>query len=151
MLNKVGKLIGVNTQIATPSGGNVGIGFAIPVDTVNQVVTELIRNGRILKPDLGLTLFDQQRVRRAGYPKGVMVAEILPSGPAAQAGLRGIRVRQNGRGDPGDLIVAIDGQSIDTVADYQRVLGKLKPGQQIKVKFLRDDEEKEVSMTVQGA
>jgi len=152
LLNRLGRLIGVNSSIITPSGGNVGIGFAIPVDTVNGVVTEIIRNGRALKPDLGIRLYDQQRLRRAGFSKGVMIAEAIPGGPAAAAGLRGLRPSQEvaGRAEPGDLIVAINGEDVNNQNDYQRVVSKLKVGQQVTVRYLRDDEEKEATLTVRG-
>jgi S1-C subfamily serine protease len=153
LLNRFGHLIGVNSSIITPSGGNVGIGFAIPADTVNQVVTEIKRTGRALKPDLGIRLYDQQRVRRAGYPRGVMIAEVVSGGPAAAAGLRGIRPSQAapGRAEPGDLITAIHGEEIANMNDYQRVVSSLKPGQRVTLRYLRDDEEHEATLTVRGA
>jgi S1-C subfamily serine protease len=151
LLNRKGELIGVNSSIISPSGGNVGIGFAIPVDTVNPVVTEIIRHGRVARPDLGVKLYDERRLRRAGFDKGVMVAEVMPGGPAAKAGLRGVRPDpRTGRAQPGDLIVAINGQEINTVADYQRIVGGLKPGDQVTVKYIRDDEEHEATLTVRG-
>lgn len=152
LLNRFGRLIGVNSAIITPSGGNVGIGFAIPVDTVNQVVTEIIRTGRTLKPDLGIRLYDQQKVRRAGYPRGVMIAEVVSGGPAAAGGLRGIRPSQvaPGRAEPGDLITSINGEEIANVNDYQRVVSSLRPGQKVVVRYTRDDEEREATLTVRG-
>jgi S1-C subfamily serine protease len=152
LLNRFGRLIGVNSSIITPSGGNVGIGFAIPAETVNQVVTEIIRTGRTLKPDLGIRLYDQQKVRRAGFARGVMVAEAISGGPAAAAGLRGIRPSQAapGRAEPGDLIVSINDEEIGNVNDYQRVVSKLKPGQKVTVRYLRDEEESQVTLTVGG-
>jgi len=116
------------------------------------VVTEIIRTGRALKPDLGIRLYDQQRLRRAGFSKGVMIAEAIPGGPAAAAGLRGLRPSQEvaGRAEPGDLIVAINGEDVNNQNDYQRVVSKLKVGQQVTVRYLRDDEEKEATLTVRG-
>jgi S1-C subfamily serine protease len=152
LLNRFGRLIGVNSSIITPSGGNVGIGFAIPSETVNQVVTEIIRTGRTLRPDLGIRLYDQQRLRRAGYPRGVMVAEAVSGGPADAAGLRGIRPSQvaPGRAEPGDLILAINGEEVANVNDYQRVVSTLRPGQKVTVRYTRDDEEHEATLTVRG-
>jgi S1-C subfamily serine protease len=151
LLNRFGRLIGVNSSIITPSGGNVGIGFAIPVDTVNHVVTEIIRHGRLPRPDLGVGLFDQQRLRRAGYPEGVMIAEVVPGGPAAQAGLRGVRPDpRTGRLRPGDLILAINGERVGGVEDFQRIVAGLRPGQQVTVRYMRDEEEREATLTVRG-
>jgi S1-C subfamily serine protease len=153
LLDKSGRLIGVNTSIATAGGvgGNIGIGFAIPVDTVNRVATELIRNGRYLRPSLGVKLYDERRLRQARYDKGVMIDRLVPNGPAAKAGLRG--VQYNARGVPeeaGDLIIAINGQPIDNIEDYERVVHDLKVGQQAKVKFIRGTTEMEATVTVAG-
>ncbi|HJZ57718.1 MAG TPA: trypsin-like peptidase domain-containing protein [Gemmataceae bacterium] len=155
LLDKSGRLIGVNTSITSPSGGNVGIGFAIPVDTVNAVVTEVIRTGRTVKPDLGVRLYDQRAVRRAGYDKGVMVEEAVAGGPADAAGIRGVRRNPNtGRNEPGDLIIAINGEEIGTADDYQRAVAKLKPGQQVSIKILRiekrQEHEMDLTLTVRG-
>jgi S1-C subfamily serine protease len=153
LLDKSGRLIGVNTSIATAGGvaGNIGIGFAIPVDTVNRVATELIKSGRYLRPSLGVKLYDERRLRQARYDTGVMIDRVAPNGPAAKAGLRG--VRYNARGapeEPGDLIVGINGQKIDNVEDYERVVHDLKVGQQVKVKFIRGTTEMEATLTVAG-
>ena len=151
LLDKSGRLIGVNTSIATPNGGNVGIGFAIPVDTVNRVVTELIQTGRSLRADLGVKLFDERRLRQARYDHGVMIDRMTPKGPADAAGLRGCTY--NARGvvtQPGDLIVAINGQQVDNIEDYERVLRELKPGDPAKVKVQRHPNELEITVTVGG-
>ena len=151
LLNKAGQLVGVNTSISTPNGGNVGIGFAIPSDTVNRVVTEVIRTGRITRPDLGVRLYDPDRLRRAGYEQGVMVAEVTPGGPAAKAKLRGIRRDQEtGRGVPGDLIISVNGEAVNSPDEFQRVVAKLKPGQTVTVSYLRDETEREAKLVVQG-
>jgi S1-C subfamily serine protease len=151
LLNKAGKLIGVNTSITTPSGGNVGIGFSIPSDTVNDVVTKVIRNERPQKPDLGVRLYDQLKLRRAGYDTGVMIAAVVPGGPAEQAKLRGLRRDpQTGRVEPGDIILAINGEAVGNVDDYQRIVAKLRPGQQVRVRYLRDETERETTLTVRG-
>ncbi|MDB5312749.1 MAG: degQ 2 [Gemmataceae bacterium] len=151
LLNRAGKLIGVNTSITTPSGGNVGIGFSIPSDTVNQVVTEIVRTGRTARPDLGVRLYDQKKLRRAGYEKGVMIAEVIPNGSADRAKLHGLRRNpETGKAEPGDIILAINGEEVPGVDDFQRVVAKLKPGQQVQVRYLRDEVEREVTLTVGG-
>jgi S1-C subfamily serine protease len=150
LLNRHGKLVGVNTSIATTSGGNVGIGFSIPSDTVNTVVTEVIRNERPKKPDLGVRLFDEKKLRAEGYHRGVMIQEVIPGGPAAAANLRGIRRISGNLASPGDVILAINGEEVGGVADFQRIVSQLKPGQQITVKYLRDEEEHEATMKVRA-
>jgi S1-C subfamily serine protease len=151
LLDKSGRLIGVNTSIATPNGGNVGIGFAIPVDTVNRVVPELIQSGRSLRPDLGVKLYDQRRLRKARYDHGVMIDRVTKNGAADKAGLRG--VVYNARGvpeQPGDLIVAINGQPVNDMEDYERIVRELKPGDAAKVKIIRGQGEMELTVTVGG-
>jgi S1-C subfamily serine protease len=154
LLDKAGRLIGVNTAIATTTenGGNIGIGFAIPSDLVNQVVTQLVRDGRILRPDLGITLYDQQKLRRARYDQGVMIDKTAPGGPADKAGLRGLRLNpRTGRVEPGDLILAINGQPVNSHEEYDRAVRKLKPGETATLKIVRDEAEREVAVTVGGA
>jgi S1-C subfamily serine protease len=151
LLDKDGRLIGVNTSIATPSGGNVGIGFAIPVDTVNTVVTELIRSGRILKPDAGIRLVELRRLRRAGFPSGVMIQTVEPGGPAAKAGLRGIRVDpESGDVYPGDLILAVDGKEVENNTDFARIISQYKVGSMVKLTIERDENRREVELTLRG-
>jgi S1-C subfamily serine protease len=151
LLDKDGRLIGVNTAITTPSGGNVGIGFAIPVDTVNAVVPELIRNGKLYKPDLGIRLVDERRLRRAGFPTGVMVQDTVPNGPAAKAGLRGVRVdRKTGDVEPGDLIVAVNGETMKGNDDYTRAVRGLKIGEPARLRVERGDEKLDVEIVVRG-
>ena len=152
LLDKTGRLIGVNSAIRSPSGGNVGIGFAIPVDTVNRVVTEMVQRGRPLQADLGVKLYDQTKLRRAGYPKGVMISEVTPGGPAAKAGLLGVRPNpRTGRAEPGDLILSVNGTEIVGIADFQKVVAGLKPGVKVPVKFLRNEEEQKGTITVGGS
>jgi S1-C subfamily serine protease len=151
LLDKDARLIGVNSSIATPSGGNVGIGFAIPVDTVNPVVTELIKSGRILKPDAGVTLVDQRRLRRAGFDHGVMIREVDPDGPAAKAGLHGLgKDPDSGDVTPGDLIVAVDGQEVNSNADFARLIGDHKVGDKVKLTIERGEKRSDVELTLRG-
>ena len=154
LLDKTGRLIGVNTAIATTTenGGNIGIGFAIPADTVNQIVTQLIQEGRILKPDLGIKLYDQQKLRRARYDRGVMIDSTTPNGPAAKAGLRGLRLNpQTRRVEPGDLIVAINGRPVDSVEEYETAVRALKTGEQATLRIVRQEAEQDVTVTVGGS
>jgi len=151
LLDREGRLIGVNTAITSPSGGNVGIGYSIPVDTVNQVVTELIRTGRAPKPSLGIVVLRERDTRALGHDKGVMVAEVRPGSAADKAGLHGFRTDPaTGRQVPGDLILAVNGEPVNTIADFQRVMGRMKVQQTITLTVRRGDETQEVKVTLEG-
>ena len=151
LLDREGRLIGVNTAITSPSGGNVGIGYAIPVDTVNEVVTDLIRNRPPTKPSLGIVTLRERDTRALGYDKGVMIAEVKPGSAAAKAGLRGFHVDEDtGEQVYGDVIIAVNGQPIDRMADFERVTSKLKVGQTVKLTILRGKHTREVSVTLEG-
>jgi S1-C subfamily serine protease len=164
LLDKTGRLIGVNTAIATTgdSAGNIGIGFAIPADLVNQVVTQIIQHGRVLRPELGIELVDQQKLRRARFDHGVMIDKTTPNGPAAKAGLRGLIATPRRIDQLGDVIVAINDETVDSVEDYERIVRQLKPGGQARLRVLRFDLEggpkgslkettKDFTLTVGGA
>jgi S1-C subfamily serine protease len=151
LLDREGRLIGVNTAITSPSGGNVGIGYAIPVDTVNQVVTQLIRTGRAPRPSLGIVVLRERDTRALGYDKGVMIAEVRPGGAAAKAGLQGFRVDPaTGRQTPGDVILAVDGEPVNTVADFERAMAKLRVQQTATLTVRRGDETQDVKVTPEG-
>ncbi|MFK8040721.1 S1C family serine protease [Congregibacter sp.] len=140
LLNSLGQLIGVNTAIYSPSGASAGIGFAIPVNTVREVVPQLISYGRILRPIMGIELASDRWRRRYGI-KGMPVVRVFPGLPAAEAGLRG--VSRSSRGDLrlGDVIVAIDGQTIDSHDDYLTLMESHKAGDTISVRARRGDDE----------
>jgi S1-C subfamily serine protease len=113
LLDSAGRLVGVNTAIQSHSGASAGIGFAVPVDTVNRVVPQLIARGRLERPDLGFEPVAPRLVERAfGPQKGVMVGRVFRGGPAARAGLQGVRV-EGRRVFAGDLIQAVNGQAIE--------------------------------------
>ena len=113
LLDSAGRLIGVNTAIQSPSGASAGIGFAMPVDTVNRVVPQLIARGRLERPDLGFEPVEPRLVERAfGSQKGVMVGRVARGGAAARAGLQGVNV-EGRRVFAGDLIQAVNGRAVE--------------------------------------
>ncbi|HJZ93557.1 MAG TPA: trypsin-like peptidase domain-containing protein [Gemmataceae bacterium] len=151
LLDREGRLIGVNTAITSPSGGNVGIGYAIPVDTVNQVVTQLIRTGRPAKPSLGIVLLRERDTRALGFKRGVMIAEVRPNSAADRGGLKGFRVdADTGRQVNGDLILAVNGEEVQGIEDFQRMMSKMKVQQTITLTIQREGRQMDVSVTLEG-
>ncbi|MFN5049306.1 S1C family serine protease, partial [Roseateles sp.] len=112
LLDSAGRLIGVNTSIYSPSGASAGIGFAIPVDEVNRVVPRLIKDGRFIRPALGVTAGSAQLAQALRLPKGVALVGVSEGGPADRAGLKPFRRDRSGRILAGDVITAVDGQTV---------------------------------------
>ncbi len=147
LLDSSGRLIGVNTAIYSPSGAYAGVGFAVPVDTVNRVVPQLIRHGRLQRPVLGVELHEQAARQLAGVP-GLLVVRVVPGSGAAKAGLRPTQVDQLGQIHLGDIIIGIDGKPVRTRDDLLEVLEQKKAGEQVVLKILRDGEEQEVPVVL---
>jgi S1-C subfamily serine protease len=150
LLDSSGRLIGVNTAIYSPSGTNAGIGFAIPVDTVNAVVPELIRRGKIDRPGLGVEIFGQLPARQLGVKSGVLIKKVLPDGAAAKAGLRATRRGANGRTQLGDVIIAVDDKPVGTVDDLFQLLQERSVGDRVRVTVLRDEEQQTIEVVLQA-
>lgn len=137
LLNSQGELIGVNTMIYSPSGASAGIGFAIPVNTVKEVVPELIKHGRIVRPVLGINVAPDQWSRQIGID-GVPVLRVEPNTPAARAGLRGVERNRFGQIVLGDVIVAIDEYPTTNDDQLLSALENYKPGDQVTLSFVRN-------------
>ncbi len=153
LLNSRGEVIGVNTAIFTPSGGSVGIGFAIPVNAAKKVIPQLIARGRASHPWLGITGMDiTPTVAKAlslPVAEGVIIAQVAPNGPAARAGLRGsqrrVRVGNYLINVGGDIIQNLDAERIATIDDLTAYLDERKRvGDEVRVTILRDGNALEV-------
>lgn len=133
LLNSLGQLIGVNTAIYSPSGASAGIGFAIPVNTVKDVVPQLISYGRVLRPMIGVELASDRWVQRFRV-EGLPVVQAYPGLPAAAAGISG--AYRNARGEVvlGDIITHIDDKPIRTQDDYYSVLEAHTPGETVTIR-----------------
>jgi S1-C subfamily serine protease len=138
LLDSAGRLIGVNTAIASPTGAYAGIGFAIPADTVNRIVPQIIQRGRIGRPGLGVTIADARLARRWGMSEGVLIMDVVPDGPAAKAGLRPTRIERGGRVIPGDVIVGIGDQAIASAEDLLDALAQHQVGEEVPITIFRD-------------
>jgi S1-C subfamily serine protease len=147
LLDSAGRLIGITSSILSPSGAFAGVGFAIPVDEVNQVVTELIRNGKVTRPGLGVALAPDQLSERIGLD-GVLVMRVDPGGPAADAGLRPTERDLQGNITLGDVITAIDNQPVRSTEDYFSALEGHKPGDQVTLSIERDGQSRQVTVTL---
>ncbi|MGH7829237.1 MAG: S1C family serine protease, partial [Candidatus Binatia bacterium] len=149
LLDSAGRLIGVNTLIASPSGASAGIGFAIPVDTVNRFVPELIRYGKIIRPGLGVRLDEEQLTKELGL-SGVLVLDVARGGAAYKAGIRPTRRNSLGQVQLGDVIVAIDGKKIDSANDLFLLLEQHNVGDTVSVTVLRDRKRETLKVTLEA-
>jgi S1-C subfamily serine protease len=155
LLDSRGRLIGVNTAIYSPSGASAGIGFAIPVDTVQRIVPQLLRSGRVVRPTLGAEYFPDQVTERLRV-RGALIGRIDDGGPADQAGL--LPTRRDAGGDLiwGDLIIELDGKQVKTVEEFLTRIGEHDVGDRVKLKVVRgirseSPEELEVEATLTAA
>ena len=147
LLDSHGRLIGMNTAIASRTGQNTGVGFAIPVTSIGRVVPQLIQRGRVLRPEIGI-------VRVYQTERGLLVATLTPGGPAEIAGLRGPRlVRERRRQGPfnyedqsldrsaADLIVAVDGEKIVSADEFLSAIESKRPGDEVTLTVVREGRE----------
>lgn len=154
LLDSRGRMVGMNVAIATRTGQNAGVGFAIPANRIRQIVPELVKHGRIIRPDHGILGFRQ-------YPdRGIKIEMVRPGSPADRAGLRAIRKierRQHGntiyesRTDDiarGDWLTAVDGKPVETASDFLAIMDGYNPGQTVTLTIERDGHEQEIEMTL---
>ena len=148
LIDAEGRVIGVNSQIETANGGgNVGIGFAVPSNTVKSVVAQLLDDGKVDRAFLGVTLEDVQpdvaQVLRLPAKQGVLVASVKPGSPAAKAGIVGGTTQVVVAGDSyqlgGDMIVALDGKNLTSVDELRDMIAAHKPGDTVRVTIVDKD------------
>ena len=149
LLDSAGRLIGVNTAIISPSGFSAGIGFAVPVDTVNRVVPQIIRYGRVIQPGLGVRIADDAAARRLDL-QGVLIIQVEPQSGAAAAGLRGTRRDRRGRLILGDVIVAVAADSVTSSNDLLNALEKHQVGDTVEIEIKRGDKRLRVPVRLQA-
>lgn len=149
LLDSGGRLIGVNTAIYSPTGAYAGIGFAIPVDTVNRIVPELIRYGKVTRPGIGVKIAAEQLAEKLGI-RGVLVVDVVPGSAAAKAGMRPTTRDQQGRVRLGDVIVAVDGNKVESPNELFLVLEKYKVGDAVEISLLRDGKTVRMKVTLEA-
>ncbi len=156
LLNNQGQMVGVNVAIASKVGESSGVGFAIPVNTAKRVVPQLIENGRVIRPDIGIT-----RVYKT--EEGLLIATVAPEGPADKAGLQGFKlvktrtqrgpfVYEQTRVDQSqaDLIVAVDGQAVGSVDQFMTIVETRQPGDEVVVTVIRERQREDIKVVLGG-
>ena len=149
LLNSSGKLIGINTQIVSPSGAYAGIGFAVPVNTITRVIPQLIKFGKLIRPGMGISLIPDSIATRWGI-QGLAIAKVEPGSPAERAGLQSARETRLGRIHLGDIITKIDNKPIRTFDDLARILDRYKVGDQVTVEVHRNGKPRNVRLRLKA-
>jgi len=147
LLDSSGRLIGMNTMIVSPSGTSSGIGFAVPVDTIRKIVPEIIRNGKVVHPGLGVSLMSDQYAERFGI-KGVVILQVPGGSAAARAGLEGLGRDRFGRLYLGDVIVAVDGAKVESYDDLYADLEEKRIGDTVTLTLRRESKERTVRLVL---
>jgi S1-C subfamily serine protease len=151
LLDSAGRLIGISTAIYSPSGASAGIGFAVPVDTVNRVAPQLIRRGKYIRPALGVDMDEgvNERLKTMLGVAGVAVLRVPPKSAAERAGLKGVIVDRDGGITVGDVITAVNGKQVDTVRKLFARLDDYAVGDVVKLTVLRQGRTEEITVTLQ--
>ncbi len=154
LLDSDGKMVGINTAIFTPSGGSVGIGFAIPINTAKRVIGELVSRGYVAYAWLGIdtqTLIPEfAEALDLPVRRGVLVSRVVRGGPAHQAGIRG-GTRRVEVGNAiivigGDLLTIIDGEKVESAEEFHRIMKGKKPGEKVRLTLWRGKEKREIEI-----
>ena len=152
LLDSAGRLIGINTAIYSPSGAYAGIGFAVPVDEVNRVVPQLIARGKYMRPSLGVGVdadVNQLLTEELGV-EGVLLLKVEPGSAADAAGLRATTIDRDGNVIAGDVIVALDGQAVDSVATLLARLEDHQIGDRVTLRIWRAGRELDIDVSLQS-
>jgi len=149
LLNSSGKLIGVNTQIISPSGAFAGIGFAVPVNIVKRIVPQLIQYGKVIRPGLGISLIPDSIANRWGVT-GVVIARVQRGSAAAKAGLKSLEELRSGRIRLGDVIVSIDGETVRNYDDLATILDRHNVGDRVTLGIRRKGKERTLQIRLQA-
>jgi S1-C subfamily serine protease len=141
LLDSHGRVIGINSQILSPSGVSAGVGFAIPVNIAKRIVPQLVSFGSVRRPKLFISSRDVAMLRgqvELPVSEGVIVWEVGLGGAAANAGLHGLTQTENGDVELGDIIVSIEGEKVGNGDDLARIMDKHQLGDMVRVEVLRN-------------
>ena len=157
LLDSRGRLIGMNTAIASTTGENTGVGFAVGANVIGRVVPQLIRNGRVIRPDVGIT-------RVMETEQGLLVATLSENGPAEEAGIRGFTIiTETRRRGPfvyeqthidrnsADMIVACDGQRVANVDDLLSIVEAKRPGDAVTLTIVREGQKMDITVPLRAS
>ncbi len=147
LFNSSGELIGMNTMIFSKTGTSTGIGFAIPSDTINRMVPQIIKYGKVIQPGLGIAILPDQYKNRLGIEKGIVITGFLDKkNPISKSGLRTLRRDEYGRIILGDIIIAIDGKETKDLSDIYNILQEYKVGDYVEITYLRNNSKKKLKV-----
>jgi S1-C subfamily serine protease len=152
LLDSAGRLIGVNSAIYSPSGAFAGIGFAIPVDEVNRIVPRLIRDGKFIRPTLGIQAAPDGLQKSLGLPQGVAVIGVFTDSPAHKAGIRPFTRAPDGSLVVGDVIIALDGKPVSSLEELLNAIEQHQVGDTVTLSLARGAErlERQVRLGLPG-
>ena len=154
LLDSHGRMIGINSQILSPSGASAGVGFAVPVNIAKRIVPQLIRSGQVLRPKLGISSRNVEALKNQvelPVSQGALIWQVAPGGAAAAAGLQGLTQTENGDVELGDIIVGIDGDKVANSDDLYRLLDKHQVGQTVSVEIVRNGKRLTVPVRLQDS
>jgi S1-C subfamily serine protease len=140
LLDSHGRMIGINSQILSPSGTSAGVGFAVPVNIAKRIVPQLVRTGEVRRAKLGITTRNVESLKnqvQLPVQDGVLIWQVAPGGAADSAGLRGLQQTEDGDVELGDIIVGIDSEKVGNSDDLSRILDKHQVGDSVNVQVLR--------------
>jgi S1-C subfamily serine protease len=150
LLDSHGRMIGMNTAIASKTGESAGVGFAIPSNTIARIVPQLIQSGRVRRSDSGIAkVFETER-------GGLLIATLVPGGAAERAGLRGPRIKRQGPfvtidRSAADMVVGVDGAPIKTADDFLEAIESKSPGNQVVITVVRDGQQFSIPLRLEEA
>ena len=144
LIDSAGRLIGINTAIISGSGSSAGIGFAVPVDAVNQVVPVLISKGKVPRPGIGIVVLSEEAAAGLGQV-GVVIDRVMPGSEAEKAGLQGVDYYNR---TLGDIIVAVDGQEVANIAEFIRIVQNYQVGQLVTLQVRHGEQVRLVEVKV---